>query len=77
MDTKSLIVFLLGIVVFALGIWLLCYFWMDFVNIIKGIIGIIVIFMGIGIAFVGFITLKAKAYLMQYKQGEDKENKEE
>jgi len=76
MDTRSLIVFLLGIVVFALGIWLLCYFWADFVNIIKGILGLIVIFIGIGIAFAGFITMKAKAYIVQYRSNEDKEMKE-
>jgi len=58
MGIRSLLSLILGLAVIALGVWLLVAFWADFVGIIKGIIGLIVIFIGLGITTVSYFVFR-------------------
>jgi len=50
--------FVIGLIILAAGILLLIYYWNDFLVMLKGIVGIIVIFIGLGITMMGYFGLK-------------------
>ena len=58
MSIRSLLSLILGLAVIALGVWLLVAFWKDFVGILKGIIGLIVIFFGLGITTISYFVFR-------------------
>ena len=55
---KNIVLFLIGLVVLVLGIFLIVIFWKDFFAIIKGVIGFLMVILGLIIALFGFSTMK-------------------
>lgn len=58
MNGKDFVLFLIGLLTLAFGIFLIIFFWNSFVTFLKGIIGFIAVLIGLGIAFFGFSKMK-------------------
>jgi len=58
MSGKDIILFLIGFVVLVLGVFLIVFFWKDFIAIIKGVIGFLMVLIGLIIALFGFSAMK-------------------
>ena len=54
----AIIKFIIGLLIIVLGALLIWYFWKDFLVMLKGIVGIIVAFIGLIITMIGYFDLK-------------------
>jgi len=70
MNVKGLLRLILGIIVIACGVFLIYLFWKDLLVLLKGIVGILVVMIGLTIALIGAIGMKAEAVYKQFKMPE-------
>lgn len=74
---KKALYLILGIIVAIFGVWLLIYWWEEFVNFLFGVLGPIIIIIGAIIFIIGWMTPAKEETFEEPKIESEEEKKEE